>query len=155
MWAIQHHPTFDVGLLMSVCYPKRSYIPYSKFLPDLFNGALLIWSLVLIYWISFFYSIKVKLTYKSFRKLLIPLKDTRVTIVRDALFRYTDYFTLLLGFIRASTRYCTLIAWSNLNKNPYSIFFTDFYFKNLKRPHDHDDCEIDSKLFRYLSYFIH
>ena len=30
---------FDVGLLMRVCYPKRSYNPLSNFLSQLIDGA--------------------------------------------------------------------------------------------------------------------
>ena len=37
-----------VGLLIKVCYPKRSSSPYSNVLPDLINGSLLIRKSVLI-----------------------------------------------------------------------------------------------------------
>ena len=41
---------FDIGLLMKVCYPKRSYSPLSNFLSDLWNGAYYLFgNLVLIY----------------------------------------------------------------------------------------------------------
>ena len=44
---------FDVGLLIRVYYPKRSSRLYSNFLPDLINGAYLLFSLLLLLVLSF------------------------------------------------------------------------------------------------------
>ena len=33
--------SFDVGLVLSMCYPKRSSSPYSNFVPTCINGVIL------------------------------------------------------------------------------------------------------------------